>query len=101
VGIDSSVEILSGWLADKEVHRVKVVVITGVGVIGKTTLAKVLYRKLRGQLECLAFVRSSPYTDMRRFLTDMLLQIRRHQPVDAYKVLDLIKQIKAHLKNKK
>ncbi|KAL6603753.1 hypothetical protein ACP70R_044114 [Stipagrostis hirtigluma subsp. patula] len=101
VGIDSSVEMLSGWLADSEGHRLRVVAIVGVSGIGKTTLAKELYRKLRGQFECWAFVRASRKPDVRKLLTDLLSQVRRHQPVDAYKASDLIHEIRAHLRYKK
>ncbi|KAL6873415.1 hypothetical protein ACP4OV_013497 [Aristida adscensionis] len=98
VGIESSLAMLSGWLVDSEERRFKVVAIVGTSGIGKTTLAKELYRKLRGQFECRAFVRASQNPDMmRRLLTDLLSQVRRHQSVDTYEVFDLIDEIRAHL----
>lgn len=105
VGLDSSVETLSGLLADNEGgirgKLKKVVAIAGMAGVGKTTLAKELYSKLRGQFECCAFVWASRWPDMRKLLTDLLLQVRRHQPVDAYEVTDLIDKIRAHLRCRK
>lgn len=97
VGFESSVEMLSGLLGDNEGGKLKVVAIAGRGEVGKTTLAKELYSKLRGQFKCCAFVWASRWLAMRKLLRDLLLQVRRHQPVDAYKVTDLIDEIRAHL----
>ena len=44
-------EVLSGLLGDNEGARLKVVAIAGLGGVGKTTLAKEVYSKLRGQFE--------------------------------------------------
>ena len=101
VGLDSSVEVLSGLLGDNEGARLKVVAIAGLGGVGKTTLAKEVYSKLRGQFECHAFVGASRRPDMRKLLTNLLLQVRRSQPVDTYEVTDLINEIRAHLRYRK
>ncbi|KAF8687166.1 hypothetical protein HU200_042830 [Digitaria exilis] len=87
VGFESSVEMLSGLLGDNEGGKLKVVAIAGRGEVGKTTLAKELYSKLRGQFKCCAFVWASRWLAMRKLLRDLLLQVRRHQPVDAYKLM--------------
>jgi thymidylate kinase len=93
---------LSGWLAVNEGGRLKVVaIIAGMGGVGKTTLAKELYYKLRGQFECCAFVRTSRNPDVRELLTNLLLQVQRNQPVDAYEAPVLIKKIRAHLRYRK
>jgi hypothetical protein len=68
---------------------------------GSTTLAKELYYKLRGQFECCAFVRTSRNPDVRELLTNLLLQVQRNQPVDAYEAPVLIKKIRAHLRYRK
>lgn len=105
VDIDGSMKKLESMLltddGDGDQHKLKVVSITGFGGVGKTTLAKQLYSHLRGRFECRAFVRSSRKPDMRRLLTNMLSQLRRHQPVDAWEVPDLIDNIRTHLQDKK
>ncbi|CAL5041721.1 unnamed protein product [Urochloa decumbens] len=101
VGLDSLVGMLSGWLAVNERGSLKVVAIAGIGGVGKTTLAKELYSKLRGQFECCAFVRASRKPDMKKLLTNLLLQVQPRQPMDAYEVPDLINKIRAHLRFRK
>ncbi|XP_062230431.1 disease resistance protein RGA5-like [Phragmites australis] len=99
----SSMEELCGWLADDGQPGRKVVTIVGFGGVGKTTLAKELYRKFGWQFECMAFVRTSRKPDMRRLLTSIFLQVRRlrHQPPHALGPHDLVDEIKAYLKDKK
>ncbi|KAF0896412.1 hypothetical protein E2562_024287 [Oryza meyeriana var. granulata] len=76
VGIDATMNKIKNWLAlcDGE-EKLRVVSIVGVGGIGKTTLTNKLYRKLRWQFECRAFVRISQKTNIRRLLINILSQI--------------------------
>ncbi|TKW02545.1 hypothetical protein SEVIR_8G249000v4 [Setaria viridis] len=100
VGIRSSMEKLEEWLSDGE-QGLRVVSIVGSGGIGKTTLAKELYSKLRRQFECRAFARSSQKPDIRRLLTSILLQVRRHQLPNDLEMGNLTETIRAYLQNKK
>uniref|UniRef100_A0A8R7TBF2 Disease resistance protein RPM1 n=3 Tax=Triticum urartu TaxID=4572 RepID=A0A8R7TBF2_TRIUA len=79
-----------------------VVSIVGGGGIGKTTLAKQLWRekKLEG-FDCRAFVRTARKPDMRRILRSILAQVRPHQPPDANGVHELIQDLTEHLQNKR
>nr|XP_034606602.1 putative disease resistance RPP13-like protein 3 isoform X6 [Setaria viridis] len=96
----SSMEKLEEWLSDGE-QGLRVVSIVGSGGIGKTTLAKELYSKLRRQFECRAFARSSQKPDIRRLLTSILLQVRRHQLPNDLEMGNLTETIRAYLQNKK
>ncbi|KAL5204615.1 hypothetical protein ABZP36_009486 [Zizania latifolia] len=73
VGIDAAMNKIEEWLTDGE-EKLKVISILGVGGVGKTTLANEIYRKVRRQFDCRAFVRSSQKPDMRRLLIGMLSQ---------------------------
>jgi len=102
VGMDSSVEQLCGLLANdgrQPEHRVASIV--GTGGVGKTTLAREMYRKLGGQFECLAFVRTSPKPDTKALLHSILSQVQRHQLPDAPDdVHKLVFKINTHLQDK-
>ncbi|CAN6355771.1 unnamed protein product [Urochloa humidicola] len=101
VGIDSSMGKLEEWLTGDAERRLKVVSIVGLGGVGKTTLAKELYRKVDSQFECRAFARTSQKPDMRKLLYSILLQVRLERPPDASECSNLIDTIWAHLRHKK
>ncbi|XP_037444231.1 disease resistance protein RGA5-like [Triticum dicoccoides] len=100
VGVGSSIEELSGWLANDGKPERKVASIVGVGGVGKTTLAKELYYKLGGQFQCHAFVRTTQKSDQRGLLISILSQVRPHQSLGAWGVHTLVEQIKGYLKDK-
>jgi hypothetical protein len=100
-GIDSSMEKLQEWLlAGDGGQRLRVVSVAGPGGIGKTTLAKELYCKLGRRFDCRAFARSSHKPDMRRLLTSILLQVRRHQPPNDLELGNLAETIRSYLQHK-
>lgn len=100
VGMGSSIEELSSWLAKDGKPERRVVSIVGVGGVGKTTLANQLYCKLGGQFQCRAFVRATRKPDHRRLLTSIFSQLRPHHPLDPWGVPNLVEKIKAYLQNK-
>uniref|UniRef100_A0A0E0B9J6 Uncharacterized protein n=1 Tax=Oryza glumipatula TaxID=40148 RepID=A0A0E0B9J6_9ORYZ len=90
---------IAGWLMKGgEERRLKVVgIVGGAGGIGKTTLAREVYRRLGGQFERRAFVRMAEKTNTRRLLRDMLSQLGRRQPGDACDTPELVDHIREHL----
>ncbi|XP_044318911.1 disease resistance protein RGA5-like [Triticum aestivum] len=96
-----AVETLCNLLTDGD-EQLKVLSIVGVAGIGKTTLAKQLWRERMFQgFDCRAFVRMAKKPDMRRILRSLLAQVRPHQPPDASDVHDLIHDLTEHLQNKR
>ncbi|CAN6372649.1 unnamed protein product [Urochloa humidicola] len=62
-----------------------IVSIFGFGGLGKTTLAKAVYEKLRGQFDCSAIVSVSQNPDMEKLLRDMFYRLanKNNASIDA------------------
>jgi adenylate kinase len=83
--------------------QLKVVSIVGVGGLGKTTLANVMYQQLKGQFECNAFVPVSLKPDMKRILGSVLRQVseQSYMSIETWDVVELINKIRQVLENKR
>lgn len=103
VGIDGPRNELTTWLTDQAEQQLKIICVVGPAGVGKTALAKQLYRELHGQFECRAFIRVPRKPHMSRLLWAMLSQIQRpkKQNLDAFSVESLIHNIRKHLQNKR
>ncbi|XBH53504.1 hypothetical protein VPH35_075987 [Triticum aestivum] len=101
VGIDALMSKLEASLSKDEEHKLKVVSVLGSGGVGKTTLVNELYRKIEGQFECRAFVRTSKRPDIRRLLISLLSQVAPNHLPDNWKVHNLIGSIRTHLQDKR
>ncbi|KAG2561283.1 hypothetical protein PVAP13_8KG150700 [Panicum virgatum] len=101
VGIgDSKAQLIKQLNIDVE-QRIVVSIYGPVGV-GKTTLAKEVYRQIGGQFQCRAFVRASKMPDTRRLLRSMIFQVQRHQrPPQGLTVQDLIDHLRKLLQQKR
>jgi hypothetical protein len=81
--------------------QLKVVPIFGSTGIGKTTIARTIYRQYGGEFQCQAFVRVSRNPDMRRILTCILSQIKAPEVYAFGDSHDLIDRIIKHLQGKR
>jgi hypothetical protein len=101
-GNDGSKVRLTKCLTEDGGQQLKVVCIDGPAGVGKTTLAKQLYRDLGGQFECRAFVRASRKPDTKRLLGSILSQVQRC-PLPSYseKVQNLIDNLMKYLQDKR
>ncbi|CAL5066490.1 unnamed protein product [Urochloa decumbens] len=88
---------LASMLAFDTEHeqQLKVVPIFGPARVGKTSLARTMYRYYGGRFHRRAFLRVSRNPDTRRLLADLLSQIKGRQPerLDVYELIHKIKQL--------
>uniref|UniRef100_A0ACD5WR67 Uncharacterized protein n=1 Tax=Avena sativa TaxID=4498 RepID=A0ACD5WR67_AVESA len=90
---------LMGADGDSEKQR-KIVSVVGIGGLGKTTLANLVYKKLREKFHCGAFVSVSQNPNMEKIFKDLLYQLGK----DLYHINDedqLIREIRQHLEKKR
>lgn len=99
--IDGQMSDLIGTLASDGDHQLKVVSIVGSGGIGKTTLVRVLYNKIKGQFQLRAFIQMTRKPDVKLALRQMLTQVQWQQSHDHCEGLDLISKVRKHLQNKR
>ncbi|OEL19360.1 Disease resistance protein RPM1 [Dichanthelium oligosanthes] len=101
VGIGGSTTKVINLLSDDAEQRMKVVSILGPVGVGKTTLAKEVYRQMGGQFDCRAFVRASKMPDTRRLLCGIISQVQRQErPHHGLCVQGLIDRLRKHLQQK-
>jgi hypothetical protein len=84
-------------------QQLQVVSIVGVGGLGKTMLANVVYQQIRGQFDCDAFVTVSLRPDLRRVLGSFLRQVSKqsYSDVEAWDVVELIDKTRQVLRYKR
>ncbi|KAJ1291016.1 hypothetical protein BS78_02G287100 [Paspalum vaginatum] len=104
VGIDEARDELISILVDGDEvpsQRGKLVSIVGFGGLGKTTLANVVYEKLKEKFDCWAFVSVSQTSDMRMFFKGLLYELGRNVNEETLDVKQLIDQIRKFLQTKR
>jgi translation initiation factor RLI1 len=108
VGIDGPRDELI-HLMDEEggvpAHELKVFSIVGFGGLGKTTLANEIYRKLKGQFHCQAFVSVSQKPNIRKILRTILSEVgfRAHEDtnIETWDKSEFISELKTFLLDKR
>jgi replication-associated recombination protein RarA len=75
VGVDRSRDELIEMMSDGSKKHVQTVSIVGFGGLGKTTLAKAVYDRVKAQFNCGAFVSVSRTPDITRIFKKMLYEL--------------------------
>jgi predicted KAP-like P-loop ATPase len=75
IGIDGSAEKLTTLLMREQGEQLMVVSIAGVAGLGKTALANLVFRRLRGEFQSQAFVSVSLKPDLKKILSSILRQV--------------------------
>jgi disease resistance protein RPM1 len=81
MGIEGPRDDLTKWIVHMEDNRTKdrrVLSIFGFGGLGKTTLATEVYRKIREQFHCHAFISVSQKPDIKKIVKDVISQVSCH-----------------------
>uniref|UniRef100_A0A0E0HSF5 NB-ARC domain-containing protein n=1 Tax=Oryza nivara TaxID=4536 RepID=A0A0E0HSF5_ORYNI len=103
--MDKIINMLSPWndihLSDKK----KIISIVGFGGLGKTTLAKAVYDKLKPDFDCGAFVSVGRNPDMEKVLRDILIDLDKqkykHSIIMTLNERQLINEIKDLVEKKR
>ena len=102
VGIDGPRDEITQWLMEEgdTSEQLKVVSIVGFGGLGKTTLANQVYREIKGEFQCTAFVSVSKNPDMPKILNDMLSGLG-HGNMDMTDEKTLLMALREHQADKR
>ncbi|CAL4979426.1 unnamed protein product [Urochloa decumbens] len=79
----------------------KVVSIVGFGGLGKTTLANAVYKKIRAQFDCCAFVSVSQTPDLKKLYKSLLHNLGKHIIEDTFDERWLIEVLREFLQDKR
>ncbi|KAM0880583.1 hypothetical protein ACQ4PT_033480 [Festuca glaucescens] len=101
---DEVVKMLIGGEGWKK-RQLKIVSIVGFGGLGKTTLAKAVYEKIKYQFDCRAFVSVSQSPDIKRVFKDMLYELDKNKYEEIHRTArgekQLLDELVEFLKNKR
>nr|CAB3449535.1 unnamed protein product [Digitaria exilis] len=108
VGIDGPRDDLVSWMVEEEKcstkHR-KVFSIVGFGGLGKTTLAREVYRKIQGYFHCWAFVSISQKPNVKKIMKDVISQVLPEEDFtkdeDTWDEKQFIEKLRELLQNKR
>ncbi|CAO2200107.1 unnamed protein product [Urochloa humidicola] len=97
VGIDEARDEVITRLSTQQ----RIVAVVGAGGLGKTTLAKAVYDKFKGQFDSMAFVPVGRNPDLKKVFKDTLIDLRADSNLEMLDERQLIDKLREFLKNKR
>ena len=79
----------------------RIVAVVGFGGLGKTTLAKTVYDKLKGKFDCTAFVPVDRNSNLKRVFKDISIDLHMNFNVEILDERQLIDKLREFLENKR
>ena len=103
VGIDEAREELITRLTkgDDMSTQHRIVSVVGTGGLGKTTLAKAVYEKLKGKFDCNAFVPVGRNPDSKKVFKDISIDLNSYFNLEILDERQLINKLREYLENKR
>ncbi|XBH65658.1 hypothetical protein VPH35_119221 [Triticum aestivum] len=108
VRIDGPRDDLANWMLEDKNGSIKdrkVLSIVGFGGLGKTTLAREVYRKIRGHFDCQAFVSVSQKPNVKKIMKDLISQMPCEKEfiegIDTWDEAECIAKLKELLQDKR
>lgn len=100
VGVDAPRDDLVKWVLGENKELIGFTIV-GFGGLGKTTLANEVYRVVKGQFDCHAFVTVSQRPDITRFLKSIRSKLGRQESSYSCEVKDHIDDVREYLQHKR
>ncbi|KAI4979200.1 hypothetical protein ZWY2020_015953 [Hordeum vulgare] len=100
VGVEGPMNELVSWVNDKD-KQLKVASIVGFGGLGKTTLANEVYRGLKGDFNCGAFVPASQKPDIPKLIRSLLSELGSEPSFHGCDLNILLNTLRQYLQHKR
>jgi disease resistance protein RPM1 len=100
VGIQAPMQEIVNWVNGEE-KQLKVASVVGFGGLGKTTLVNEVYRSLKGDFDCSAFVSVSQKPDITKLIHSLLSELRSETSSQSCEFNVLLNTLREYLRHKR
>ncbi|XP_019414064.1 PREDICTED: disease resistance protein RPM1-like [Lupinus angustifolius] len=101
VGFEAPRDKVIGWLKENR-EKCSVIVVLGMGGQGKTTLAKIVYERVKCDFDCYVWITVSRVYTVRKLLRTMLEKFgKKEQDIIQMSLASLTKEVKSYMREKR